>query len=575
MARTTRGKSGSGTRRSTASTRRTTPKKSNAAASDDTLASVQDTVKGADTPAAETLTTVEDTYGAEAPDTIKATDTAEGSDGTDTVAASADAADTPVGADASADTSEDTFGAEVSDSVSGGDTLHAGVGAAEADSPAAEADDPVTGADALAAEGTTTVEDTYGIGRDTVAGSDSLSDADTVPEEPVSAAGDDTLDPSRSTTGPEADPAVTVLSGDDTPAAAAPEPRIVEKTVVERRGGFVPMLLGGVIAAGIGFAAGSFVGFGADEEEDPFVAETQSALQAQGDRIATLDASLSDLDSRVSAAESAVGDLDTAPLSTAISGLQDSVASGETGLTDLGTALTALDERLTALEKAPVADTVSPEAIAAYERELENLRSEIAQQSAAIAAEREEIEALAREAMEAEAQADAKAVLAESRAALAELTARAQDGRPFTEPLAVLQENAVAVPDALVASAETGVPTVTALAESFPEPARAALRAARAADTQAGGGLGGFLQSQLGARSVTPREGDDPDAVLSRAEAAVKAGDIATALTELEALPPEAQAELASWTEQAALRRDALDAASALGKDLDNEQGSE
>ena len=559
MARSTRGKGGTGssTRRSTASTRRTTPKKSNAAASDDTVTSVPDTVDGADTPAAKAVTTVEDTLGGEAPDTIEATDTAdtvEGSDATDTAAASAD-------------TTDDSVGAEVSDSVAGDDTGHAG--AAAADSPAAEAGDTVTGADTLA------VEDTYGIGRDTVAGSDSLSGADTVPEEPVSGAEDDTLDPSRSTTGPEGEPPVTVLSGDDTPTAAAPEPRIVEKTVVERRGGFVPMLLGGVIAAGIGFAAGSFVGFGADEEEDPFVAETQSALQAQGDRIATLDAGLSDLDSRVSATESAVGDLDTAPLSTAISGLQDSVASGETGLADLGSALAALDERLTALEKAPVADTVSPEAIAAYERELENLRSEIAQQSAAIAAEREEIEALAREAMEAEAQADAKAILAESRAALAELTARAQDGRPFTEPLAVLQENAVAVPDALVASAETGVPTVTALAESFSEPARAALRAARAADTEAGGGIGGFLQSQLGARSVTPREGDDPDAVLSRAEAAVKAGDIATALTELEALPPEAQAELADWTEQAALRRDALDSASALGKDLDNEQGSE
>ncbi len=565
MARSTRGKGGTGssTRRSTASTRRTTPEKSNAAASDDTVTSVPDTVDGADTPAAETATTVEDTLGAETRDTIGATETAdtvEGSDATDTVAASAD-------------TTDDSVAAEVSDGITGNDTGH--TGAAAADSPAAEAGDTVTGADTLTAESTTTVEDTYGIGRDTVAGSDSLSGADTVAEEPVSGAEDDTLDPSRSTTGPEADPAVTVLSGDDTPTAAAPEPRIVEKTVVERRGGFVPMLLGGVIAAGIGFAAGSFVGFGVDEEEDPFVAETQSALQAQGDRIATLDASLSDLDSRVSAAESAVGDLDTAPLSTAISGLQDSVANGETGLTDLGSALTALDERLTALEKAPVADTVSPEAIAAYERELENLRSEIAQQSAAIAAEREEIEALAREAMEAEAQADAKAILAESRAALAELTARAQDGRPFTDPLAVLQENAVAVPDALVASAETSVPTVTALAESFPEPARAALRAARAADTEAGGGIGGFLQSQLGARSVTPREGDHPDAVLSRAEAAVKAGDIATALTELEALPPEAQAELADWTEQATLRRDALDAASALGKDLDNEQGSE
>ena len=51
------------------------------------------------------------------------------------------------------------------------------------------------------------------------------------------------------------------------------------------------------------------------------------------------------------------------------------------------------------------------------------------------------------------------------------------------------------------------------------------------------GGLGAFLQNQLGGRSVVPREGDDPDAVLSRVGAAVEAGDLSTALTEIESLP--------------------------------------
>ena len=442
-------------------------------------------------------------------------------------------------------------------------------------------------------------------GPDTIAGSDSLSGADTVPEEPVTGFEDDTLDlPSsvrpegKDTLGndtlgsdtlgndtltddrsdvaaaSEADTmAATPAAGVTTASAASPQ--VVEKTVVERKGGFVPMLLGGVVAAGLGFVAGTYAGFGVDDAEDPFVIETQAALQTQGDQISALDTTVSALDTRLTEAETTVADIDTAPLSTAITGLQEGAAAGQAGLTDLGTALTALDERLTALEKAPVEDVVSPEAIAAYERELENLRSEIAAQSAAIASEREEIEALAREAMEAEAQADAKAILAESRAALAELTARAQDGQPFAEPLATLQENAVEVPEVLVSTAETGVPTVTALAESFPEPAREALRAARDADEDAGGGLGSFLQNQLGARSVAPREGNDPDAVLSRAEAAVKAGDISEALAELESLPPEAQTALADWTEQAALRRDALAAASALGGELNNEQGSE
>ena len=62
------------------------------------------------------------------------------------------------------------------------------------------------------------------------------------------------------------------------------------------------------------------------------------------------------------------------------------------------------------------------------------------------------------------------------------------------------------------------------------------------------------MRSQTGARSLTPREGTGPDAVLSRAEAAVNTGDIATALAELAALPPEAVTAAASWRAQAELR---------------------
>ena len=86
-----------------------------------------------------------------------------------------------------------------------------------------------------------------------------------------------------------------------------------------------------------------------------------------------------------------------------------------------------------------------------------------------------------------------------------------------------------------------------------------------AADT---GGVGSFFQRQLGARSVTPREGDDPDAVLSRIEAAVKAGDLSTALTEAEALPPEAQDAMGDWLSQATTRNDAVTAAKALADTL-------
>ncbi|MGB3556503.1 MAG: hypothetical protein WBA25_17880, partial [Jannaschia sp.] len=54
---------------------------------------------------------------------------------------------------------------------------------------------------------------------------------------------------------------------------------------------------------------------------------------------------------------------------------------------------------------------------------------------------------------------------------------------------------------------------------------------------------------------LEPRDGDDADAVLSRAEAAIRAGDVATALTEVEALPDDARAELSDWIARAETRR--------------------
>ncbi len=77
-----------------------------------------------------------------------------------------------------------------------------------------------------------------------------------------------------------------------------------------------------------------------------------------------------------------------------------------------------------------------------------------------------------------------------------------------------------------------------------------------------------FLRTQLGTRSLEPKAGDDADSVLSRAEAALRQGDIATALTELDALPEAGQPALAEWRAQAETRKAALDAGAVLTQDL-------
>ena len=80
--------------------------------------------------------------------------------------------------------------------------------------------------------------------------------------------------------------------------------------------------------------------------------------------------------------------------------------------------------------------------------------------------------------------------------------------------------------------------------------------------------MGGFLRRQLGARSVIPREGSDPDAVLSRAEAAVRDGRVADALREIDALPQGAKDAMQSWSADAKVRADAEAAVQDLSQRL-------
>jgi hypothetical protein len=137
--------------------------------------------------------------------------------------------------------------------------------------------------------------------------------------------------------------------------------------------------------------------------------------------------------------------------------------------------------------------------------------------------------------------------------------------------VAVLESNGVVVPEAIASLADQGVPTQTSLNETFPEAARAALSVARSVDTEGAEGIGRvttFFANQLGARSVAPKEGDDPDAVLSRAEAAVRSGDLSIALSELSGLPDVAQEALADWQARAETRLAATSAADELVQQL-------
>ncbi|MFA8385966.1 MAG: mitofilin family membrane protein [Pelagibaca sp.] len=342
------------------------------------------------------------------------------------------------------------------------------------------------------------------------------------------------------------------VSEPETPPVA---PQVIRETTVERKGGFVPMLVGGAVAAVLGYGVAAYT----SQAVWPFDAAQDTTFEDDiRDALTAQDGTLSELGTRIATLEG------VEPPTFDLSPVEDQIASLQATTSDLSARLDDMVSRIDTLERQPLESAVSEEAIAAYERALADLQAEVE-------AQRAEVSQMAQEAVAAEENAEENAQLAASRAALAEITTALESGASFSGAVAVLSSNGVAVPEALSAQAESGVPTQSGLAEAFPDAARAALREARSADTEGAEGVGRittFFANQLGARSVAPKEGDDADAVLSRAEAAVGSGDLSAALSELSALPETAQGALSDWQDGARARLEAKTAADDLVQQL-------
>jgi hypothetical protein len=364
---------------------------------------------------------------------------------------------------------------------------------------------------------------------------------------------------------PEAEPAREPSSRREEPVPPAPPP----PSVTVQKVGFVPLVLGGVVAAGLGFAAG-WQGF----LPAPGDAETEAALAAQSARI----------DEVVDAVAAMPALPDLAPLEAEVTALR-------ADLGPLAERIAALEERVTAMERAPANDgTLSANAIAAWQQDIEDLKAAVATQAAQageiaalqsqMAAQEAEMARMVDEAAqrldaaqstvaEIEEAATANATATLRRAVLASLQTAVDAGQPFGNLLGELAGTGVDVPEGLSAGAE-GVATLAALTDAFPEAARAALAAARAEGLAEDGGNGvmAFLRSQLDVRSVEPREGSDPDAVLSRAEAALRDARLGDALAEIATLPEPVRAPMSDWIAAAEMRVAALTALQALAETL-------
>lgn len=332
-----------------------------------------------------------------------------------------------------------------------------------------------------------------------------------------------------------------------------PESRteVVER-VVEHRGGFGPALIGGIIAALLGFLAAK------SNALDPVLPESWRTANVSGE-IETLTSDMSAQSEAIKSQDDQItalrADFDNRP-PVDLQPLQELMTKIDTSITTLETNVEDISQRLTTLEKQPIEQGISPEAIAAYEREIEQLKESVATQ-------RTEMESILDEARKMQSDAETREAGAARAEAIARLTAAVQSGGTFTEPLDALGAAGATVPEALSAHAASGVPTLSELRASYPEAARAALATARDGDSS-GGGLGAYLRRQLGARSVQPRDGGDTDAILSRAEGALSSGALNKALDELDTLPDAAKSAMSDWMSQARTRASAIQATDTL-----------
>ena len=332
-------------------------------------------------------------------------------------------------------------------------------------------------------------------------------------------------------------------------AALTPEPT---PHAVKNRASPVLPVLGGVVAAVLGFALAQVV---PDGWPTGATTSVEADVTAQAARIAALEATVAQLseprqpvidkemDQRISALETAGGGITTAdfePLLARIDGLETRLAE----MAAMPQAAASLDQSELARLQASVADLqTNGIPAAALTAATTAVETKLADVEAKIATIRTEAEAIAKSTA--------------NRAALSQLMAALDTGAPYSAAITGLPD--VALPEVIAANAQTGLPSLQSLRESFPDAARQALDAAFRADAGQGWTerLTTFLQGQTGARSLSPREGADPDAVLSRAEAALAAADLTAALAELQTLPPAAQTAMSDWLARATVRQEA------------------
>lgn len=366
-----------------------------------------------------------------------------------------------------------------------------------------------------------------------------IIDAEIVAEKPAEKVEEKQQEPAKVA---EAEPAKTQ---EPKPKVETPKIEEIAKAPVlepQKSASAMPAVLGGLVAGAIGFGAAYFI-----------LPKGDTSLAAQ---VSAQSTEISGLRDQVAA----IASVD-------LSGVEAAQAEAAALVADLDGRITGLEARLDDLSSR--AGTEGSLSTAAYEQEMDALRADLDAMRGSAQAELESARAQAASIQE---NADAAARNAAGRAALARVEGGIETGAPLGAALDDLAEALQAEVPAALTAVRDGAPTLASLQASFPDAARAALATARAegASGEAEGGFTAFLRNQLDVRSVAPKEGNDADAVLSRAQAAINEGRLTDTLAELGALPEVARAEFTEWQGLAEARADALAAAATLATSLND-----
>jgi hypothetical protein len=252
------------------------------------------------------------------------------------------------------------------------------------------------------------------------------------------------------------------------------------------------------------------------------------------------------------ALDAKIGDLEQKLQGKIDSALAAQQAASTTDLKDVQKELEALKAKLGALAEAHLAGDTSDLA-----PQLTTLDQRIAKLEAALP---ELSTAIDRSA--ASAKSGAAAI------AFANLRNAVAPGRPYAAELAALKS---LIPDpgdlgALPLHADTGIPTTAALAGILTKLAETSAAPPPApAETSILDSMVASAKSAVSIRRIgADTTGDEPAAVLARAEAALSQGDLAASIKEVESLPAPARDAFAGWLDDAKARASANDSLSKL-----------